>query len=909
MWRKLVQQERPPANGAVLQNRSSTPLRRRRRLRGAAALATALLAGAPLWAQTASPGEDLDALSRDPAQWIMPAKNYASTRYSELDQINAGNVDKLQLAWTFSLGVNRGQEAAPIVVNGTMYVVGPFPNTLFALDATDGTLKWSYTPPTEFASQGVACCDVVNRGAAYADGKIVYNTLDNHTVAVDAETGEEVWHTKLGEISRGETMTMAPLVVKDKVLVGVSGGEMGVRGWITALDLETGEIVWQANHTGPDEDVLIGDRFKAPYPWMEGEDLGVKTWPADRWEIGGGTVWGWISYDPELDLIYYGSGNPGPWNPNQREGDNLWTTTIFARDPDTGEAVWAYQTSPHDLWDHDSVNELVLLDLEIDGEMRKVMIRPGRTGYMYVIDRTNGKVMSAEQFDRVTAYLGVDLETGRIIPNPEKEPRLGRIVEDVCPAPPGAKDWQPTAWSPKTKLLYVPHQHLCATVKMSEVGYIAGTPYLGASVNMYAATATTGAASSWPGIRSSRRRSGRSRSCSRSGRGTVATAGDVAFYGTMDRWMKAVDARTGEVLWKMRTPSGMIGQPTTYHGRGRAAVRGDPVGRGRLVRRGGAAGAGRAGAERRAGLLRRHAGPAGLHPAGQHPDGLRAAAGRGGGGVRAAAAIRAGLAATGAFGALAATWAGAALAATPAAAEDLKVCADPNNMPFSNRAEEGFENRLAEMMAGELGYDGVAYTWWAQRRGFLRNTLNAGECDAVMGVPMMDMLATTRPYYRSGYVFVTREDRGLGVSSIDAPELEDLTIGVHLIGDDGANTPPAHALGERGLADRVRGYPIYGDYREELPPGKIIDDVVSGRIDVAAVWGPLAGWHALRSETPLHVEPITGTSGYLPLVFQFSIGMGTRKEDLALRDRLDEAIVARRDDIDRLLASYGVPRL
>ena len=273
--------------------------------------------------------------------------------------------------------------------------------------------------------------------------------------------------------------------------------------------------------------------------------------------------------------------------------------------------------------------------------------------------------------------------------------------------------------------------------------------------------------------------------------------------------------------------------------------------------------------------------------------------------MRLAAAICADLAAAG----VAAAGMGAALAATPAAAEDLKVCADPNNMPFSNRAEEGFENRLAEMMAEELGYDGVEYTWWAQRRGFLRNTLNAGKCDAVMGVPMLDMLATTRAYYRSGYVFVTRADRGLGFSSIDAPELEDLTIGVHLIGDDGANTPPADALGERGLADRLRGYLIYGDYREDSPPGRIIDDVASGRIDVAAVWGPLAGWRALRSETPLHVEPITDTFGYLPLVFQFSIGMGTRKEDVALRDRLDEAIVARRDDIDRLLASYGVPRL
>ena len=374
----------------------------------------------------------------------------------------------------------------PLVVGDTMYIVGPWPNTLYALDATDGELKWSFTPPKTHAAQGVACCDTVNRGAAYYDGKIFYNTLDDHTVAVDAKTGKEVWHTKLGDISQGETMTMAPLVVKGKVLVGNSGGEMGVRGWLTALDAESGKIVWRAYSTGPDKDVLIGPDFKAPYDWMKGTDLGVKTWPKDHWQHGGGTVWGWISYDPELNLIYYGTSNPGPWNSNQRPGDNLWTATIFARDPDTGQAKWAYQTSPHDLWDHDSINEVVLLDLKIDGKMRKVLVRPGRTGYMYVIDRTNGKLVSAKAYDKVTAYLGVDMQTGRIKPNPEKEPRLGRTVEDVCPASPGTKDWQPTAWSPRTKLLYVPHQHICMNFATAEVGYIAGTPYVGATVDMYA---------------------------------------------------------------------------------------------------------------------------------------------------------------------------------------------------------------------------------------------------------------------------------------------------------------------------------------------------------------------------------------------------------------------------------------
>lgn len=510
--------------------------------------------------------QGIDQLQRDPDQWVMPAKTYASTRYSELDQIDTENVDKLQLAWSFSNGVNRGQESIPLVVGDTMYIVGPWPNDLFALEATTGELKWVFSPPTDRAAQGVACCDVVNRGATYGNGKIFYNTLDNHTVAVDAETGREVWHTKLGEISKGETMTMAPLFVKGKVFVGNSGGEMGVRGWLTALDAESGEIAWRSYHTGSDEDVKIGEDFEAPYEWMRGEDLGEKTWPAGAWRTGGGTVWGWISYDPELDLIFYGTGNPGPWNPNQREGDNLWTTTIFARDPDTGMAKWAYQTSPHDLWDHDGVNELVLLDLKIEGEERKVAVRAGRTGYMYVIDRTNGKVISAEPFDTVTAYKGVDLETGRIIPNEDLHPDLGKTVEDICPAPPGAKDWQPVAWSPKNQLLYVPHQHLCMNFKASEVGYIAGTPYLGATVDMYAGPGDgyRGEFMAWDPVEQKEVWSIKERFPVWSG--TVVTAGDVAFYGTMDRWLKAVNAKTGEVLWQFRAPSGFIGQPSTYRG-------------------------------------------------------------------------------------------------------------------------------------------------------------------------------------------------------------------------------------------------------------------------------------------------------------------------------------------------------
>src|SRR5215213_2520206 len=349
----------------------------------------------------------------DDGQWLMPSRDYANTRFSALDQINAGNVKDLRLAWSFSTGEVRGHEGAPLVVGGTMYLVAPFPNTLFALDLTKpgAPMKWKYDPKPSSAAQGVACCDLVNRGAVYAGGKIFYNTLDDHTVAVDAASGKEVWKTKLGEINAGETMTMAPIVVKDKVLVGNSGGEFGVRGWLTALDANTGQIAWRAYNTGPDSEVLIGPDFKPFYSQDQGKDLGVDTWPPDAWKIGGGTVWGWISYDPELNLIYYGTGNPGPWNPEQRPGDNKWTCGIFARNPDTGEAVWFYQWSPHDLFDHDGVNENVLLTLPLglNGAPRKVIVHPERNGYVYVLDREKGKVISATPFVRITASKGVDL--------------------------------------------------------------------------------------------------------------------------------------------------------------------------------------------------------------------------------------------------------------------------------------------------------------------------------------------------------------------------------------------------------------------------------------------------------------------------------------------------------------------
>jgi PQQ-dependent dehydrogenase (methanol/ethanol family) len=497
----------------------------------------------------------------------MAAKDYSNTRYSGLQEITTANVRNLKPAWTFSTGVLRGQEAAPLVVDGTMFVVTPYPNILYALDLTKpgAPVKWTYKPKPAAAAQGVACCDTVNRGAAYADGKIFFNTLDNHTIAVDAATGRQIWNSTVGDINRGETLTMAPLVVKGKVLVGNSGGEMGIRGWVTALDANDGSLAWRAYHTGPDKDVLIGTNFKPFYESDRGKDLGVSSWPPDMWQIGGAGMWGWISYDPELDLIFYGTANPGPWNPQMRPGDNKWACTVFARRPATGEAVWAYQYNPHDLFDHDSINEHLVLDLTINGQMRKTLVHPERNGHMYVLDRATGEILSAEPFAYTNSSTGVDMKTGRPKLVQAKEPQTGKVVREICPAAPGAKDWQPTAYSPRTGMLYIPHQNLCMDEEGLEVSYIEGTPYVGANVKMYAGPGgKRGEFEAWD-VANGKKVWGIPEELP-VWSGTVVTAGDVAFYGTMDGWFKAINAKTGEQLWQFKTGSGIIGQPITYRG-------------------------------------------------------------------------------------------------------------------------------------------------------------------------------------------------------------------------------------------------------------------------------------------------------------------------------------------------------
>jgi PQQ-dependent dehydrogenase (methanol/ethanol family) len=500
---------------------------------------------------------------------VTPAKDFASTRFSSLNQITTGNVQTLKEVWSYTTGIKDGHEGQPLVVGSTMYIVTPWPNKLIAFDLSKpGPAKlWEFAPNVDPASFGKACCDAVNRGASYADGKIIYNTLDVHTIAVDVKTGKLLWDTKLGDVNVGETMTMAPVVVKNREIVGVSGGEMGIWGWAAGLDLATGKLVWRARNTGSDKDVLIGPEFKPFYAFMQGKDLGLTSWRGDQWKIGGSASWGWVSYDPDLDLVYFGTSNPGVWNPDMRPGDNLWSTTIWARSPETGRAKWAYQMTPHDMWDYDGTNENILADLTFDGRVRKVLVHFDRNGFAYTIDRTSGEVLVAKPFKPVNWASSVDLTTGRPVLNADKATHQGRLTNGICPSSSGAKDEQPAAYSPETRLFYTPSTDLCMDYGGIESKYIAGTPYVGAAVKMYAGSAGNNARGeflAWDAVAGKKVWGITEKYPVWSG--TLATAGGLVFYGTLDGNFKAVDAKSGRVLWTVHFESGIVGNPITYLG-------------------------------------------------------------------------------------------------------------------------------------------------------------------------------------------------------------------------------------------------------------------------------------------------------------------------------------------------------
>ena len=491
-------------------------------------------------------------------QWVMPAANYEQTRYSSLDQITTSNVGNLKVAWSMSTGATRGHEGQPLVVGDTMYFESAYPNHVFAVDLNDYHIKWQFTPQQDPFAVSVACCDLVNRGVSYSNGKIVMAALDGTIYALSAADGHTLWHKKNADPELGQTVTAAPHIFKDKVIVGVSGGEYGVRGYLTAYNLNSGAMVWRAYSEGSDRDALIPAGFNGP------KNAGINTWHGQQWKVGGGTTWGWYSYDPKLNLMYYGTGNPGTWNPSQRPGDNKWSMTVFARNVDTGEAKWAYQMTPHDAWDYDGVNEMILVDLHVNGDTVPGLVHFDRNGFAYEIDRRNGKLLLAQKFDPAVNWATrIDMSTGRPVVDQSKVTKAGQNVTNICPAAMGSKDQQPASYDEKTGYFIVPTNHNCMDYKAFAIKYKAGFPYVGAIVKMYAGPGgNRGAVIAWDPTTGKIVWTDRERFPAWSG--TLSTAGGIAFYGTMDGWFKAIDTKDGHQLWKFHLPSGTIANPITY---------------------------------------------------------------------------------------------------------------------------------------------------------------------------------------------------------------------------------------------------------------------------------------------------------------------------------------------------------
>ena len=537
-------------------------------------IASLALGAAVAVPSTVSANDEVMALSQDANNWAMWGRTYDGTRYSPLNQINKDNVGGLQVAWTFSTGVLRGHEGGPLVIGDTMWVHTPFPNKVFSINLADQSINWIYSPKQDAAATvPVMCCDTVYRGLAYANGKIFLQQADTVLVGLDANTGEKLWSTVNGDPKAGSTNTNAPIVVGDLVYTGISGGEFGVRGFLAAYNINDGSLVWKAYSTGPDDEMLIDPDNTMSMGKPVGPNSSLDTWKGDQWKIGGGTTWGWYTYDPDLNLIYYGTGNPSTWNPVVRPGDNKWTMTLFARDADTGMAKWAYQMTPHDEWDYDGINENILADIEIDGQMRKVLVHFDRNGFGYTLDRVTGELLVAEKYDpSVNWATHVDMETGRPSVVARYSTRWhGEDVNttDVCPAALGSKDQQPAAYSPDTGLFYVPTNHVCMDYEPFFVEYVAGQPYVGATLSMFPAgrvmgdgTDNLGNFIAWDAAKGEIVWSIPEQFSVWSG--ALATGGGIVFYGTLEGYLKAVDATTGEELYSFKTPSGIIGNTNTW---------------------------------------------------------------------------------------------------------------------------------------------------------------------------------------------------------------------------------------------------------------------------------------------------------------------------------------------------------
>ena len=552
------------------------------------ALACGLLASVAL-SSTAWANADVAKATADPNNWAMQQGDYLGWRYSKLDQVNKGNVKDLKVAWQFSTGVLRGHEGSPIVIGNMMYVHSAFPNIVYGLNLdnpVEPKIVWKYEPKQDPTVIPVMCCDTVNRGPQVAGGTLIMGLADTSLVALDTATGKEKWKVVNGDPKRGETYTGNLIIVKDKVMMGTSGAEFGVRCHVTGYNLADGKKVWRAYSMGPDEDILVDDKTMSLGKAV-GKNSSLSTWTGDQWKTGGGSTWGFYSYDPDLHLMYYGTGNPSTWNPVQRAGpdgkriDQKWSMTIMARNPDTGVAAWLYQMTPFDEWDYDGVNESILTTQKIGGADRKVLTHFDRNGFAYTIDRATGEPLVAKPYDEDLNWSsGVELD--------KSKPNYGRPTvldakstfmngtdvntKNICPAALGFKDQQPAAYSPLTGLFYVPINNVCMDYEPQKVSYTPGQPYVGAVLSMFPpeGKTNTGHFTIWDGA---------------NGKivaqhdepfsvwsGVLTTAGGIACHGTLEGYVKCRDQDGGKELFNHRIPSGSIGNVFTYAQKGKQYI-------------------------------------------------------------------------------------------------------------------------------------------------------------------------------------------------------------------------------------------------------------------------------------------------------------------------------------------------
>jgi quinohemoprotein ethanol dehydrogenase len=499
--------------------------------------------------------------------WLTYGRTYSEQRFSPLKEINDKNASQLGLAWSYDLDTHRGQESTPLVVNGVMYFTTAW-SKVFAVSAASGALIWSYDPqvPPEWGVN--ACCDVVNRGAAIWEGKIFSGTLDGRLIALDATSGKLLWETRTTDPKLRYTITGAPRVVKDKVLIGNGGGEFGVRGYLSAYDAATGKLIWRF-YTVPGDP---SQPFESPILAQA-----AKTWSGQWWKSGGGgTVWDSIVYDPELDLLYFGVGNGEPWAQKYRSpngGDNLLTCSIVAVRPDTGEYVWHYQEDPGDDWDFDSAEQIILADIPINGQVRKVLLQAPKNGLFYVLDRATGALISAQPYTYINWATGVDAKSGRPIETPIAR-YGGSDPPPLVPGPLGAHSWQPMSYSPLTGLTYIPVNDVGFKYKAADrferktmapnygVDVVAAGMPQDAKIKKAILDTVKGKLVAWDAANQKR-----AWKIDRSGPwngGTLATAGNLVFEGTADGHFEAYRADTGEKLWSFMAQTGVMAGPVTY---------------------------------------------------------------------------------------------------------------------------------------------------------------------------------------------------------------------------------------------------------------------------------------------------------------------------------------------------------